>query len=282
MGATPEVHLHLGDCLDVMRGLEAGSVDAVVTDPPYGVNLGLSWDTWPGPKPWAEIARVLKPSGVLAFFIAPHVADERLPDVKAAGFKTLEVGFWVYGTGRPVHKARLKRNYDLVYFMSRTGRELEIEGSRLLNMTCHTTGRVGQIKPINSPSIGPQFGAGRRGRRVYIPGAKAYWPSNVACEDDNPALGEYTPLFAVKRLVERGAGDKKHPTAKPLALVAQVITLVSKPGDCVLDPFMGGGTTGAACVLRERAFIGTELDSGYFKLARKRIEEAQMQTRMDL
>ena len=63
-----------------------------------------------------------------------------------------------------------------------------------------------------------------------------------------------------------------HPTVKPVHLMAWLVRLVSKEGDTVLDPFMGSGTTGVACRRLNRNFIGIEKDSGYFRIAAKRIK----------
>ena len=62
-----------------------------------------------------------------------------------------------------------------------------------------------------------------------------------------------------------------HPTTKPLKLMSYLITLGSREGDIVLDPFMGSGTTGIACKLLNREFIGCEINKEYFEIARKRI-----------
>lgn len=77
-------------------------------------------------------------------------------------------------------------------------------------------------------------------------------------------------------------GPSNHPTEKPVTLVCQLIKDFSDNGDLVIDPFMGSGTTGVACVQMGRKFIGIEIDPGYFEIACKRIEAAQRQTRMDL
>ena len=72
------------------------------------------------------------------------------------------------------------------------------------------------------------------------------------------------------------AADKKlykHPTIKPLPLVMRLIRNSSKEGDVVLDPFMGSGTTGVACKLLGRKFIGVELNEGYYNIAKQRIAE---------
>jgi DNA modification methylase len=59
--------------------------------------------------------------------------------------------------------------------------------------------------------------------------------------------------------------------------MAEIIADFTNPGDTILDPFMGSGTTGVACVKTGRNFIGMELDKGYYDIAQRRIEQAQMQ-----
>lgn len=70
--------------------------------------------------------------------------------------------------------------------------------------------------------------------------------------------------------------SKVHPTQKPVPLFEYLIHSSSDEGDTIFDPFMGSGTTGVACVHTGRNFIGIELDPDYFKIARRRIEGAQM------
>ena len=65
-----------------------------------------------------------------------------------------------------------------------------------------------------------------------------------------------------------------HPNEKPVELVARFIELHTKPGDTVLDPFCGSGTTGVACMQTGRKFIGCEIDEKYVEIARRRIAEA--------
>jgi len=67
-------------------------------------------------------------------------------------------------------------------------------------------------------------------------------------------------------------GMNNHPTVKPIALMEWLIKLVSKERQTILDPFMGSGSTGIACVLLGREFIGLELNSDYCEIAEKRIK----------
>ena len=80
----------------------------------------------------------------------------------------------------------------------------------------------------------------------------------------------------------RSDPDREHPTQKPLSLMTWCVLNNTKPGDTILDPFMGSGTTGVACVQTGRNFIGIEIDPGYFKIAEKRIHDAQQQMRLPL
>lgn len=72
----------------------------------------------------------------------------------------------------------------------------------------------------------------------------------------------------------------EHPTQKPLALLDKWLTQFTDRGECVLDPFMGSGTTGVACMNLGRSFIGIEREPKYFDIARRRIEDAQRQGRL--
>lgn len=73
----------------------------------------------------------------------------------------------------------------------------------------------------------------------------------------------------------------KHPTEKPLALLERIISIGSKEGDTVLDPFMGSGTTGVVCKKLGRKFIGIETDKAYFEMAESRIKHTNRIKELD-
>ena len=119
-----------------------------------------------------------------------------------------------------------------------------------------------------------------------------FWDKKGDIAFQNPfADGEliYTTFKKpIKRIVFRQQGfitdskDKRyHPTQKPSELVEMLIKEYSKEGDTILDCFMGSGTTGKMAVFNNRNFIGIEIDEGYFNIAKKRIEEAQAQSRFE-
>lgn len=120
-----------GDCLDVLRGLDDNSVDAVVTDPPYGLSntkpaqvadvlaawvtgdteavpakkggfMGKDWDSFvPPPAVWAECLRVLKPGGHMAVFAGARTQDLIGLSIRLAGFEIRDTLGWIYGSGFP-------------------------------------------------------------------------------------------------------------------------------------------------------------------------------------
>jgi DNA modification methylase len=95
--------LHLGDCLEVLRTMADNSVDAVVTDPPYGLSfMGKRWDyDVPSVAIWAECLRVLKPGGHLLAFAGARTQHRMAVRIEDAGFEIRDMIAWVYGSGFP-------------------------------------------------------------------------------------------------------------------------------------------------------------------------------------
>ena len=143
--------LHLGDCLDVLRTLPACSVDAVVTDPPYGLAfMGKRWDyDVPSVEIWAECLRVLKPGGHLLAFAGTRTQHRMAVRIEDAGFEIRDMIAWVYGSGFPksldVSKAIDKCNGE-------TGRLLKFtEWMRTTGLTAR------QIDKITSTNMGGHY-----------------------------------------------------------------------------------------------------------------------------
>ena len=95
--------LHHGDCLDVLKTLSDCSVDAIVTDPPYGLSfMGKRWDyDVPSVDIWVECLRVLKPGGHLLAFAGTRTQHRMAVRIEDAGFEIRDVIAWVYGSGFP-------------------------------------------------------------------------------------------------------------------------------------------------------------------------------------
>ncbi len=95
--------IHVGDCLEVMRGMADNSVDAIVTDPPYGLSfMGKRWDCHvPSTDIWAQCLRVLKPGGHLLAFAGTRTQHRMAVRIEDAGFEIRDMIAWVYGSGFP-------------------------------------------------------------------------------------------------------------------------------------------------------------------------------------
>lgn len=95
--------LHLGDCLETLRGMAENSVDSIVTDPPYGLAfMGKRWDyDVPSTDIWAECLRVLKPGGHLLAFAGTRTQHRMAVRIEDAGFEIRDMIAWVYGSGFP-------------------------------------------------------------------------------------------------------------------------------------------------------------------------------------
>lgn len=95
--------IHCGDCLDKLKELEDNSIDAVVTDPPYGLSfMGKKWDyDVPSQEIWEECLRVLKPGGYLLAFAGTRTQHRMAVRIEDAGFEIRDMIAWVYGSGFP-------------------------------------------------------------------------------------------------------------------------------------------------------------------------------------
>lgn len=105
--------LHLGDCLEVMKGMPDNCVDSIVTDPPYGLGfMGKEWDHGvPSADVWAECLRVLKPGGHLLAFAGTRTQHRMACNIEDAGFEIRDMIAWVYGSGFP-KSHNLKDEWD--------------------------------------------------------------------------------------------------------------------------------------------------------------------------
>ncbi len=179
--------LHHGDCLEVMAGMEAGSVDAVVTDPPYGLAfMGKHWDHGiPGVDFWTEALDVMKPSAYLLAFGGTRTWHRLACAIEDAGFEIRDTLMWLYGSGFPKGRACLKPAWEPVILARKPGpmRELGIEECRIetgdnLNGGAYSGGER------------PSFHAAPHGRLQpsdYTPPA-GRWPANVILDEAAAAM----------------------------------------------------------------------------------------------
>jgi len=234
------IQLFNGDCLDVMRGMDDGSVDAIITDPPYGTTA-CKWDSViPFEPMWAELKRIIKPNGAIVLFGSqPFTSALIMSNIKMFRYdlkwiKKQATGFY------NANRMPLRAHEDIIVFYN------------------------------SLPTYNPQKKHGKPYVQSRGSSSAVYQGKDLTVTDNKSGLRH--PLSWVEFKKDK---SKVHPTQKPLALLEYLIKTYTNDSETVLDFTMGSGTTGHACVNLNRSFIGIELDKGYFDIAKKRIEDAQ-------
>ena len=190
--------LHHGDCLDALRLMPDCSVDAIVTDPPYGLSfMGKKWDyDVPSVDVWAECLRVLKPGGHLLAFAGTRTQHRMAVRIEDAGFEIRDMIAWVYGSGFP-KSLNLKDEWQGWGTALKPALEpitvarKPLVGTVAENVLQHGTGAInvdgGRVEGVppsvpqpifNSPTgrtYGMKTGEGRNGE---ISQASGRWPAN--------------------------------------------------------------------------------------------------------
>lgn len=244
--------LMMGDCLKCMKEIPDGSVDMVLTDPPYGTTA-CAWDSIvPLPAMWRALRRVLKPTGA-AVFTASQPYTSVLAMSNLEWFKYCLVWEKSRATGHVHAKNKpMKKHEDVLVFSAGTTVHASQSSSR---MTYNPQGLVRKSKPTVRKSGGASDAV--MGQR----------PSH------KDTL-QYFEGYPHSVLAFASEGKTVHPTQKPVALMEYLIRTYTNEGESVLDFTMGSGTTGVAAMNTGRRFIGIEMDEGYFDIACDRIEKA--------
>lgn len=202
--------LYLGDCLEILPTLEP--VDAVVTDPPYGIDAGGGY---------GRAGRKIQNDSNLNVTIQ---------------------GLW--------QASSLSEGNAIVFYSPRIAPEYHA-ATKFLDW-------VGQvIWDKKAPGMG---------------GGLRYQHENIGYYGDKKKIKKQFSVFTFYRDAE------KHPHQKPIELMDHVVG--GYEAQVILDPFMGSGTTGVACMNLGRKFIGIEIEPKYFDIACERIENAQRQQRL--
>lgn len=222
-----DIKLMKGDCLELMKEIPDGSVDMVLTDPPYNIarennfktmgRAGIDFGDWDkGFDLFSyidEIPRIIKKGGNLVIFNDWKNLGDISRYAEDKGFVIKDIMRWEKINPMP-------RNRD-----------------RRFITDCEFA--------------------------VWLVYGKGKWVFNRQSESYD------RPLF--KHGVVSGKEKTSHTTQKPVELMEDILLTLSEVGSVVLDPFMGSGSTGVACVNTNRNFIGIELDDEYFEIAEKRI-----------
>jgi site-specific DNA-methyltransferase (adenine-specific) len=224
--------LHLGDCLEVMKTLPAGSVDAVVTDPPY---LLGSASTRRGTRPQSPMADWVNAARWYTNWLGEclRITTPRAP-------------IWIHGNWR---------------------------GLPVMEMAAQSLARrITSVLVWNKdwPGVGSMSGLRNTYEVVFLVAQPEFRVLDRTVGD----------IWTVPWASARPNG---HPQEKPVDLAAKMLDVSNLAEHAsVLDPFMGSGTTGVACLRGGWNFTGIEIDPAYFAVAKRRIEEAELQMRLPL
>lgn len=262
------IDLRQGDCLELMKSIQDGSVDLTVTSPPYD-NLrtynGFSWDFKGVAK---ELYRITKNGGVVVWIVgdATVKGSETGTSFRQALY-FMECGFnlhdtMIYDKGNCPFpdKTRYYNVFEYMFVFSK-GKP------KTFNPIFDRKNKCGGKKIQSTTQRRPDGSLTKTSAEIHKTGRK---------------IKEYGSRFNIWS-ISPGKGKStlddyafEHPAIFPEQLAKDHIISWSNPSDTVLDCFMGSGTTGKMAVLTDRNFIGIELDKKYFSIAEKRIAEAQM------
>ena len=237
-----------GDCLEEMAKIPSGSVDMVLTDPPYGTTA-CKWDSIIPLEPmWEQLKRVIKPNGAIVM-----TASQPFTSILGASNVEMLKYSWQWKKSRATghlnaKKMPMKNLEDILVFYAK-------------QPTYNPQGTISCDKEIwNSVSHSLR--------------GKSTDPTSVVTGGIEHKQYKQTVSNYPRQIIDiPSEGKTVHPTQKPVALMEYLIKTYTNEGETVLDNVMGSGTTGVACKRLNRKFIGIEQNEKYFEIAKQRIEE---------
>ena len=247
----PTVTLKQGDCLELMKDIPSASVDLILCDLPYEVTQNPKDKQIPLEPLWTQYKRIIKEKGTIAL-------TSQFPF-------TLDL----------INSNREMFKYDLIW-----DKQLPSGFLNANRMPLRTHEHI-LIFYKNLGTYNPQYTKGKPSH------SKGKMTSEV-----NQNYGEYSKIDNSKKqgedkfpnsiisFTKPHPSNALHPTQKPVHLFEYLIRTYTDENDNVLDNCMGSGTTGVACIQLNRNFIGYEISPDYFKIAEKRINEAQAQKKL--
>lgn len=258
----PGITLYLGDCLEVLAGLAPKSVDLIFADPPYNLSNGGftchagrmvpvhkgEWDASKGLETdydfiqlWLNAAQsVLKPSGTIWVSGTQHVIFNVGYAMQKLGYHILNTITWFKPNASP--------NLSCRYFT-------------------HSNELLIWASPGKNKALKHKYNYKEMRRRAGNRQMRDVW-------EFSPNGEEKLKLFEIGPPKPEEKTFGKHPTQKPLELLNRIISASSEPGDLVLDPFNGSGTTGVMAKALKREYVGIDYDKKYLDLTIKRLRMA--------
>ena len=241
-----------GDCLEVMKSIPSGSVDAIITDPPYGTTA-CKWDSVIDFEfMWEQLNRIIKPNGAIVLFGSePFSSALRMSNINNYKYD------WVWDKTESsghfnVKRMPLKQHENIIIFYKK-----QCVYNRQFTKKEKKNQRPNrkQNSINNKKTITSDF----------------YGEKKVLMSDEYDTT-RTNPKSIIKISSSKTRKNKQHPTQKPIELMEYLIKTYTNEGETVLDFTMGSGSTMVACQNTNRNGIGIEQDSKYFKIAQDRVE----------
>jgi site-specific DNA-methyltransferase (adenine-specific) len=231
-----------GDCLELMKSIPNKSIDMILCDLPYGTTA-CKWDVVIPFEPlWKEYKRIIKDRGCIALFGSePFSSHLRMSNIKDYKYD------WVWNK---------KKGGNIFLSKYQPNKITEIISIFNAGLYFPIMEKRDKIKTSKNYGTGETMGGNRQKENKLYTYTHRY-PKNI---------------IEISNADQKG---KQHPTAKPVSLLEYLIKTYTLENEAVLDNCMGSGSTGVACINTNRNFIGIEKDETYFKIAEKRIDEAQ-------
>ena len=242
-----EIDLRLGDCLELMKDIPDGSIDAIITDPPYGTTA-CKWDSViPFDLMWERLNRIIKPNGAIVLFGSePFSSALRMSNIKNYKYD------WIWdkqaGLGFLDAKFRPLKSHENIIIFGKLGSGVS-NGSKI-PLKYNPQGVIQTTKTNRNK------------------------PSNIL--NSEPKLREFkNSKTGYPKTIIQFSKDKSglHPTQKPVLLMEYLIKTYTNENETVLDFTMGSGSTLVACQNTNRNGIGMEMGEKYFGIAQNRVQE---------
>lgn len=248
----PNSLLH-GDCLEVMKDIEDGSVDLILTDLPYGTTKN-KWDSvLPLEELWLNFKRVINPRNAIVLFA-------QTPFDKVLGASNLEMlkYEWIWNKKTPT--GYLNSNFAPLKLHE--------------NILVFSNSAAAMVKDKYKAMIyNPQFS---KGKPYKATGGKISENYDINHQTQTTTENDGSKYYP-KSIIDFTKDSGFHPTQKPVALLEYLIKTYTNEGDLVLDATMGSGSTCVACVNTNRKYLGIEKEQKYYDIAVQRVEEAKSQ-----
>ena len=245
------------DVLALLGKLATGSVDLVVTDPPYAISKA-EWDEFESIDAYVdwcdgwltEIERVLAPHG--SAYVCGF--SEILADVKARSARRFASCRWLIWSYR--NKANLGkdwgRSHESILHLRKDNARIDVDAVRI-PYNGHTT-----KYPARAQAVSSQYDRGAKNK------PRDKW-------EPNPLGAKPRDVIEIPVICNGMAEKTPHATQKPEALIEKLVLASSKPGQLVVDPFVGSGTTAVVAARLERRWIAGDADARYVGLTRERL-----------